>query len=151
MKLKLLTLASLTLLMACKDKNEKGNDGKLSIQGTWQLVSGTVIENGTSKTTDYTKDSKMIKIINETHFAFLKHSANPKDTAGFDGGGGSYELNGSQYTEHLDYYKDKNWEGKTFKFEVTLKGDSLIQKGEEKVEAAGVNRVIIERYIKAKP
>ncbi|WP_316803315.1 hypothetical protein [Pedobacter nototheniae] len=150
MKLKLLTLSAITLLMACKNKSENSNNAQMPIQGTWELVSATTIENGASKTTDYTKDSKMIKIINATHFAFLKHSINPKDTAGFDAGGGRYELKGNEYTEHLDYYKDKNWAGKTFKFTVTLSQDTLIQKGEEKVEAAGINRVIIEKYIKAK-
>ncbi|MCZ4243848.1 hypothetical protein [Pedobacter punctiformis] len=151
MKLKLLTLSVFAFFISCKSKTEKADDAKLPIQGTWQLISGTTIENGTSKTTDYSKDSRMIKIINDTHFAFLRHSTNPKDTNGFDAGGGRYTLADQEYTEHLDYYKDKNWEGKTFKFNLTLSQDTLIQKGEEKVEEAGINRVIIEKYVKVRP
>ncbi|RDC57638.1 hypothetical protein DU508_01360 [Pedobacter chinensis] len=145
MKLNLLVIFAVTLLTSCKSKS----DTNLEIQGTWQLISGTTIENGSSKITDYTKDFKMIKIINNTHFAFLKHSINPKDTADFDAGGGSYTLNGDQYIEHLEYYRDKNWAGKRFEFKLAFHQDTLIQTGVEKVEEAGVNRVIIEKYIKA--
>jgi hypothetical protein len=54
------------------------------------------------------------------------------------------------YTEHLDYYSDRNWEGKTFTFTVTISNDTLIQKGIEKVESASVDREIIEVYVRVK-
>ena len=94
----------------------------------------------------------MIKIINKTHFAFLKHNLNTKKDSSnnFDAGGGSYTLKGNKYTEHLDYYSDKNWEGKSFDFTVTFKGDTLIQKGLEKVENENIDRIIIEKYLKIK-
>jgi hypothetical protein len=122
------------------------------INGTWRLLSGTTITKGVSSVTDYTKDQSMIKIINDTHFAFLKHRLNePKDSSNqFDAGGGSYTLNGDQYTEHLDYYVDKNWEGKPFTFTVSITGDTLIQKGLEKVESENIDRVIIEKYLRIK-
>lgn len=135
-----------TLLLSCTVKKEQ----KPSLNGTWQLVSGTMITKGDTTFTDYTKDQRMIKIINDTHFAFLKHSLKQDSVNNFDAGGGSYILNGDQYTEHLDYYNDKNWEGKTFDFKVTVSNDTLVQQGLEKVEAAGVERVIIEKYVKVK-
>lgn len=122
------------------------NTSKPKIIGTWQLLSGTTITKGDTTVTDYTKDQSMIKIINDTHFAFLKHGTKGE----FDGGGGKYTLQGDQYTEHLDYYGDKNWEGKTFTFTVTVSNDTLIQRGIEKVEEAGIERVIIEKYIHVK-
>lgn len=137
-------------LLSCSTKNDKKKDSALDIQGTWQLLSATTIENGTSQTTDYSGKLKMIKMFNNTHFAFLKHSLNPKDTSSFDAGGGSFVLNKDDYTEHLEYYKNKDWEGKTFKFKLAINNDTLIQKGVEKVEKAGVDRVIIEKYIKVK-
>ena len=135
------------LLMACNSKP----DG-LRLNGTWRLLSGTTITRGVSEVTDYTKDQSMIKIINESHFAFLKHNPNaPKDSSNkFDAGGGSYTLKGDQYTEHLDYYNDRNWEGKTFTFTVSIDNDTLVQKGIEKVEGAGVDRQIIEKYLRVK-
>ncbi len=122
------------------------------IQGTWKLLSGTTITNGDSVVTDYTKDLTMIKIISPTHFAFLKHSTTaPKDSSNqFDAGGGSYILAGDQYTEHLNYYHDRNWEGKTFTFTVSFNKDTLTQQGVEKVEGAGVDRIIIEKYLRVK-
>jgi len=143
-------LLAVLSLFSCvnKDAGKKGSD--LDIQGTWQLLSATTIENGTSQTTDYSGKLKMIKMFNNTHFAFLKHSLNPKDTSSFDAGGGSYVLDKDDYTEHLEYYKNKDWEGKTFKFKLAIHKDTLIQKGIEKVEEAGVDRVIIEKYIKVK-
>ena len=94
----------------------------------------------------------MIKIINASSFAFLKHDLNPpKDSSNhFDAGGGSYTLTGDQYTEHLDYYSDRNWEGKPFSFTVSLVNDTLVQRGREKVDSAGIDREIIERYVRVK-
>jgi len=130
----------------------KAKHSVVHLNGTWQLVSGTTITKGVSVVTDYTKNQSMIKIINDTHFAFLRHDLNTKKDSSnhFDAGGGSYTLNGNNYTEHLDYYTDKNWEGKTFDFTVTIKNDTLIQKGLEKVESEGIDRIIIEKYLRLK-
>lgn len=124
----------------------------LRLNGTWQLLSSTAITKGVPTVTDYTKGQKMIKIINDSHFAFLAHNVGtPKDSSNhFDGGGGSYTLVGDQYTEHLDFYSDKNWEGKTFTFTESMHGDTLIQRGMEKNEAEGIDREIIERYVRVK-
>ncbi|MRX76084.1 hypothetical protein GJU39_08275 [Pedobacter petrophilus] len=138
-------------LASCSLKDEKTNHSKAGLEGTWRLLSAATIENGKTRVIDFSGDLKMLKIINGTHFAFLKHSLNPKDSTNFDAGGGRYTFAGDDYTEYLDFYKDKNWEGKTFKFKVTFSGDTLIQKGVEKVEKANVDRIIIEKYIKEKP
>src|ERR1700733_5346472 len=115
------------LLAACNSKPDAihSQPDSLHLNGTWRLLSGTTITKGVSEVTDYTKDQSMIKIINESHFAFLKHNPNaPKDSSNkFDAGGGSYTLKGDQYTEHLDYYNDRNWEGKTFTFTVSIDND----------------------------
>ena len=134
-------------LVSCNSK-----PGSINLNGTWRLLSGTTITKGVSEVTDYTKDQSMIKIINNTHFAFLKHKLGvAKDSSNqFDAGGGSYTLNGDQYTEHLDYYSDKNWEGKPFTFTVSIVNDTLIQRGIEKVENENINREIIEKYLLVK-
>ena len=90
---------------------------------------------------------------NDTHFAFLKHDLNKgKDTAtaSFGSGGGSYTLTDSSYTEHLEYCNDRQWEGNDFTFTITIKNDTLIQSGIEKVEGAGINRLNIEKYVRMK-
>jgi hypothetical protein len=120
----------------------------LRLNGTWRLISGMTITG--KDTVLYATDFHMIKVINDTHFAFLRHDKNPpKDSSNhFDAGGGNYTLSGNQYTEHLDYYSDRNWEGKPFTFTVELRNDTLIQTGIEKVDAAHIDHVIIEKYIR---
>ena len=142
------------LLVACQQNPasapEKANT--LPIEGTWQLVSGTTIEKGDTTVTSYTKDLSFIKVINQTHFAFLKHAVGKgKDsTNAFGAGGGRYTLKDSTYTEHLEYCSDKQWEGNDFSFTITISNDSLTQSGIEKVDSAGINRLNIEKYVRVK-
>lgn len=141
-----------TLLMSCVGRMEgsMSTPSQVAVAGTWQLITGTVIEKGDTAITDYTKNISFIKIINDTHFAFLKHDLNKgKDTAAvFVSGGGSYTLKGSLYTEHLEYCSARNWEGNDFSFNVTIQNDTLIQNGVEKVKDAGVDRINIEKYVR---
>ncbi|NML23876.1 lipocalin family protein [Pseudoflavitalea sp. G-6-1-2] len=127
------------------------NPGNLPLKGTWRLISGTTINKKDTVVTDYTKGQKMLKIINDTHFAFLRHDLSKgKDTAIYDGGGGTYTLKGNQYTENLEYCSYRPWEGRSFHFTVSIKGDTLVQSGVEKLEDLGVDRFIIERYVRVK-
>lgn len=137
---------------SCNNKTQ--NDIRASthppIQGTWKLLTGTLIEKGDTTVTDYTKDKSFIKIINESHFAFLQHDLRKDSISGFSAGGGHYSLNGNNYTEHLEYCNAKEWEGHDFSFTVTINGDTLIQSGVEKIEAEGINRINTEKYIRVK-
>ncbi|HUB60049.1 MAG TPA: hypothetical protein VL978_05080 [Puia sp.] len=145
------TISPLVLLVSCLSIfacTHSDPTSGIRLNGTWQLVSGITITG--KDTVPYAGDFKMIKIINDTHFAFLRHDKNPpKDSSNhFDAGGGLYTLSGNQYTEHLDYYADRNWEGKPFTFTVELHNDTLIQTGIEKVDAAHIDHIIIEKYVR---
>ncbi len=59
-------------------------------------------------------------------------------------GGGTYSLNDSTYIEHLEYCSAREWEGNDFSFTITLKNDTLIQSGVEKVESTGINRLTLK-------
>ncbi|MFD2569484.1 hypothetical protein ACFSUS_02505 [Spirosoma soli] len=117
--------------------------------GTWELISATATEKDSTYST-FNPKQKMIKIINSTHFAFLNHDLNRdrQDTskAGFTAGGGKYTLVDSVYTEYLEYFIDKAWENNKFEFVVKTEGDTLVQKGVEKLEKLGIDRVIVEKY-----
>ncbi len=120
--------------------------------GTWKLLTGTLIEKGDTTVTDYTQNTSFIKIINDSHFAFLHHDLNQgKDsTAVFSAGGGSYTLVDSNYTEQLDYCSARDGERNAFKFAISIKNDTLIQYGVEKVASAGIDRINIEKYVRVK-
>lgn len=148
------SLVLFLIVMSCKPgQNGDGQaSSQIPIKGTWKLLSGTLIEKGDTMVTAYTGKVSFIKIINDTHFAFLQHDLNKgKDsTASFSAGGGTYSLKDSTYTEHLEYCNAREWEGNDFHFTVSIQNDTLIQRGVEKVEAAGVDRINIERYVRVK-
>ncbi|HEV3251639.1 MAG TPA: hypothetical protein VGZ71_11840 [Puia sp.] len=135
------------ILASCEPKKVS-----IPLTGTWQLISGTLIEKNDTVVTDYMKNKKFIKIINTTHFAFLSHDLSKgKDSAAFfSAGGGTYSLDGDSYTEHLEFCNDRAWEHNDFQFNISIKEDTLIQKGVEKVEATGINRLNIEKYVRVK-
>ena len=149
MKIKTVFVIIATTLMSCTGKM---NVSKPSIEGTWLLLNGTLIEKGNTVVTNYTKDMSFIKIINDTHFAFLQHDLKKGRDSGsvFVAGGGRYSISDSTYTEHLEYCSARNWEDNDFKFTYYIKNDTLIIRGVEKVDSEGINRVNIEKYIRVK-
>lgn len=138
----------LSLLFATCTTVEKQD--QLPLTGTWELIAASSIEKDSTFST-FDPNRNMIKIINSTHFAFLNHAIH-KDSvdAPYYAGGGRYTLQDSIYTEHLDYFNDKAWEGHTFEFVVKIKNDTLIQQGVERIEDLGIDRVIIETYKRIK-
>ncbi len=147
-------LVSLALVLsACSGKiDAEVKRDVLPIMGTWKLYSATLIEKGDTTITDYSKNRSFIKIINNSHFAFIQHDVKQgKDsTASFSSGAGTYELKDKTYTEHLEYCSDRQWEGHDFTFNITIKNDTLVQSGVEVVESAGINRLNIEKYVRVK-
>jgi hypothetical protein len=145
---KILFLFIFISIFSCKKEDKNKNQ----LVGTWQLITGTLIEKGDTTITDYTQKISFIKIINDTHFAFMQHDLNKgKDSSAvFGAGGGKYTLVDSVYQEQLEYCNAREWEGNNFDFVITIQHDTLIQKGIEKVEKAGINRINIEKYVRIK-
>ena len=136
-----------------KDSATTERNAKISlpIEGTWKLISATTIKKTDTTVTDFTKGQEMIKVINGSHFAFLRHDMNQgKDTAIFGAGGGTYTLSGDQYTELLQYCNERGWEGHTFSFTVSVNEDTLLQTGVENIPKENVNQYIIEKYVRVK-
>ncbi|MBS1745352.1 MAG: hypothetical protein JST21_04190 [Bacteroidetes bacterium] len=141
------------IMLGCNSNgfnNEQRNNNQIT--GTWQLISGTLIEKNNTTVTDYTLGKSFIKIINATHFAFMGHDLNKgKDsTAFYSSGGGRYDLKDSSYTEHLEYCNDRQWEGNSFDFIIHINNDTLVQQGVEKIDSLGINRINIEKYVRLK-
>ncbi|MCB9280492.1 MAG: hypothetical protein H6562_16485 [Lewinellaceae bacterium] len=149
MKNTLLLILPALIAISCapKDRPEPA-----PLLGTWKLLTGTTINGRDTSTVDYTQGQEMIKIITPTHFAFMRHDLNGgKDsTAVYVAGGGRVGIKGNIYTEYLDYLNYREWEGGVFELEYTVRGDTLITKGVEKVEEAGVDQVNVETYVRVK-
>ena len=154
MKKQLGIIAVFILAASCHSSVENGEpkSGKIPLEGTWKLLTGTLIEKGDTTVTDHTRGKEFIKIINDNHFAFLSHdlSKGKKADSLFSAGGGPYTLNDSSYTEHLAYCNDRQWEGNDFSFIISINNDTLIQKGVEKIDSLGVNRMNTEKYVRMK-
>lgn len=123
-----------------------------ALAGTWKLLTGTTIHGTDTVVTDYTAGKEMIKIITPTHFAFLLHDLNKgKDsTAMYTAGGGRVKITDSTYTEYLDYFNLREWEGGTFELKYNISGDTLFTSALEKVEALGVEHLNLEKLVRVK-
>jgi hypothetical protein len=140
------------LMLACtaRTAEQQSAEEALPLVGTWKLLTGTIIEQGDTLVTDYSVDKSFIKIINATHFAFTLHDLHQGKEADalFSSGAGRYTLDGDVYTEYLEYCTDRSWEGHTFSFTVTIRQDTLVQQGVERIESEGIDRINIERYVR---
>ncbi len=139
-------MALLFAISACEKQST------MSLEGTWQLISATSTEKDATFST-FNSKVKMIKIINNSHFAFLSHDitgAKDSTRAAYTAGGGTYTLKDSLYTENLEYFSDPQWENHKFEFVVKIQNDTLVQKGVEKLEKLGIDRVIVEKYVRVK-
>jgi hypothetical protein len=93
---------------------------KNQLEGAWELVSGQQLPQG----------ARDIKIISGGHFIFVAYDTEkgkPLYT-----GGGTYILNGSSYTEHVDFMSEEisaGIVGKEQPFTVKVNGDTFTQTG----------------------
>jgi len=151
MKPLLYSLLCSVLFIACS-MEVKHDSPSFPLQGTWRLLTGTLIEKNDTVVTDYTKNTSFIKIINDSHFAFFQHDLNKgKDSSHvFSAGAGKYSLKDSTYIEHLEYCSAREWENNDFTFTVEIHNDTLTQRGVEKVDSLGINRLNVEKYVRLK-
>jgi hypothetical protein len=151
MKEKFFAILLITVLTSCgvNSTQNKPIQKPLPIVGTWQLISATSTEKEVTTST-FNPKLKMIKIINPTHFAFFQHDLHlgKEADAAFSAGGGVYTLVNNVYTEHLEYFTNRQWENNKFEFTVAIKNDTLTQRGVEKIEKLGIDHIIVEKYVR---
>jgi hypothetical protein len=150
-------IRSFLLLLAlsytsCKQANSLTTPAGSPLQGTWKLVSNVIITKGDTVVAYPAKGKAnvMIKMYNDTHFSFFNHDTKQGKVATpvYDLGAGTYTLRGDDYQEHLEYCNYREWENHNFSFKLTVKNDTLLQRGIEKIDSLNVNREIIETYIR---
>jgi hypothetical protein len=140
--------AALLALASCKQNAQTPAESPLN--GSWKLVSSKSIVKKDTTDTSPKKGMETIKLYNDDHFAFFTHNTMKMDTPVFISGAGTYTLNNENYTEHLKYCSAREWENHDFNFTMTLKGDTMQQRGVEKIDSLHIDHIIIETYAKIK-
>ncbi len=146
-------LITLTLfVMSCQTENkpkkqiiEKEAQESSQIEGTWKMIYAEIRENDSVQVKDLSS-TDFVKILNKSHFAFFNQERETNEN--FTAGAGTYTFDGSTYVENLDFINYMDYRGHSFSFEVRIQGDTLIQQGHEKIEASGVDRYILEKYVR---
>jgi len=119
-----------------------------TIIGSWEMIYAES-ETGDSVTYKDLDRVKFIKIINEDHFSFFNQVYGTD--SGFYSGAGTYLLNGTNYSETLQFIGSQSWRDQHFDFQIEIKGDTLVQKGIEEVEESGIRRRILEKFVRISP
>jgi len=151
MKINSILILAFILLSSCKDKkisDKNLNTDKLSIEGTWELISRyNYIDNKVVDSFGLGEGYRQVKMYTQTKVMWSR--TRPADSSEWFGYG-SYEINekGDKLTEILDYgsvmMNKIIEEEKEFTFELVLKKDAFIQ---IELDDEG-NRVISENYIR---
>ena len=138
--------------VSCGDKARVTGTTELPLNGTWKLVYSKMIKNGDTLNTYPVQGQEMIKMFNGSHFAFFKHDLlkGSDSSAIYESGAGTYELSGNKYAEHLQYCNYRDWEDRHFSFTLALSGDTLVQRGIEKIDSLNVDHEIVEAYIRVR-
>ena len=151
MKYTVIVLLTLILFSSCENKSTvtvpETKNGILPIEGSWKMIYADIRENDSIHLKDLS-NTDFIKIINKSHFAFFNQERGSAEN--FFGGAGTYTLTGDDYTETLSFLGVTEVRGHVFPFKIEIKGDTLIQQGQEKVEGANIDRYIVEKYIRIK-
>jgi hypothetical protein len=90
------------------------------LEGTWQLLSGQQLPEG----------ARDLKMLSNGHFMFAAYDT--KSGKPLYAAGGTYELNGSSYVEHVDFASDRiaaGLLGKDQVFTVEVADDTFTQTG----------------------
>jgi hypothetical protein len=125
------TLAVVPLLLLA---NVAGAQGSCRLEGVWQLVSGK------SDGQAYPASARGMKIITKGHFMFvseeergvkeLKTIADSLQAFRTMGsGGGTYTIQGTTYTEKLDFFSDPAYLGRSIAFTCRTEGGRFYQTG----------------------
>jgi hypothetical protein len=112
-----------------------GAQSKLTnpFEGNWELLSSTGTypdEKGGLTNASFKKDANNyhMKVIHNDYFMFAgQEMVNGVATPSY--GYGTYSFKNNVYTENIIYHVDKAVIGKSMSFEMTVKGNTLIQKG----------------------
>lgn len=153
MKILSFSLVVLALASCTQNKSQTtATNTESPLNGTWRLVSSKSIVKKDTTDTSPKSDVETIKVYNDNNFAFFTHDLNhgKTKTPMYDSGAGTYTLSGDNYTEHLKYCSEREWENHDFNFTMKVGHDTITQRGVEKIDSLHIDHIIIETYAKVK-
>jgi hypothetical protein len=142
----IIVLALTIFMLSCQTKQTN------PFEGNWELIhaEGTYGVGGEMIKINMNKDANNygMKMIHDNYFMTLGQDIiSGVLTANY--GYGTYTLKDNIYTENIIYHVDKGSIGKSPSYEMTVKGDTLLQKGPLKIgEFKDINYEFTETYIR---
>jgi hypothetical protein len=148
--MKLLPFFALGILALAACKQNVPSTTESPLNGTWKLLSSKSIVKKDTTDTSPKPGLETLKIYNDTHFTFFTHNTDKSVPATYDSGAGTYTLSGDNYTEHLKYCSEREWENHDFNFTMKIGHDTITQRGVEKIDSLHIDHIIVETYVKVK-
>ena len=111
-----------------------------SLVGAWELTYAIYKDANTGKVLEENRGDKdkSMKILSKGHFSFITQGKDGKFSVA---AGGTYTLDGANYTEVVSYSSMDRLMGKTYKFQCAMKNGLWIHSGNE-------DHLIIEEHWK---
>lgn len=100
--------------------------GKPALNGTWKIVHEEIVRNGKSTFNIKNDKNSGLKTWSDNYFMFVSSEVNGLQVSGTYGGG-TYELSGNNYIEHIQHHVAPNFRGMTLKMKLEVKGDTVVQ------------------------
>jgi len=97
--------------------------------GSWKLVSQKLIFSDTTITADASTLQSM-KILSQTHFAYVTDKTHQDSTIFLRAGAGTYTHSDKEYAEKIEYSSDPVMLGKTYRFSFEMEGDTWTHIGD---------------------
>ena len=118
----------LLLLLISSFFIQQSQSQDFSIVGTWKQVSYKTIKNGHSVyNMTNSGNGEQLKSWSKESFIFAGKSIDNDNNVSRSFGNGNYSLHGNHYTENIKVHVSPDYEGKSLKFYMELKGDTLTQ------------------------
>ncbi len=135
LSLAIVAVTALGLQGCSEQKQEKPG----SLEGAWELVDARYTPADPSFSL---AARRQIKLLTKTHWAFLdqaREPAQPANPSDFSAGGGTYQLEGDSYTEHIEFFAVPKFVGASITFKIKWDGDEWTQTGTLPLKALGLS------------
>jgi hypothetical protein len=139
----------LVLLPACAVLGVSAPASKPALQGTWELKSAKwVVDANTAYTVPGNVSGGQLKVYSKGYFLFVgRYTIGDKAQDSY--GGGTYALDGQDYSETLLYHTNQEAVGKTLRFKLVVEGDTMTLTGPLGPEGQkALGNQLIEVYVR---